>query len=244
MIRNLKVLGLALAAVFALSAVAASAASAANGKITSTGPVTLVGEEDGTNALTSGINSSVVECPTSIVTGHATLTTAQTEAGSKHEPIPSGASSATVTPHYVGCKALSGTEEHKATVTMNGCDYDITVGETIEPDVYKTTAALVCPTGKDVEIDVFAFAGSELGGAICHVTIEPQSGLTGAHIKSITASEDLTFTGAYENIHSTTTGVSQCGTGTSTTDKLDVNYTVKGRNAASEPTGVKITDEP
>jgi hypothetical protein len=95
MIRNLKALGLALVAVFALSAVAASAASAQQGFITSTGPVTLDGVEDGTNYFEihnlEPFGKVRVECPGSTFKGH--------EVGST-KGIPSGAKTATITPNY------------------------------------------------------------------------------------------------------------------------------------------------
>jgi len=231
MIRNLKVLGLALVAVFAMSAVAASAASAANGVLTSTGPVTLVGDEDGTNALT-GANGGVVTCSGSTVAGHKVGTT---------ELIPSGSGEATLTPNYVNClTALSGTN-HKTTVTLNGCDYKLTIGATTAGGGYSVTADLVCPATKDVQVEVYPFAGSELGGVVCTITIQPQTGLTGPELTNVTGSpNDLTLAGAFTGIHSSQSG-SGCTTESSTTDVLDVNYTVTGRNAEGNPTAISVS---
>ncbi len=66
MIRNLKALGLTLAAVFAMSAIAASAASAQQGTLTSDGPVTLYGTETGpagSNAITMESENSNAQAP-------------------------------------------------------------------------------------------------------------------------------------------------------------------------------------
>jgi hypothetical protein len=105
--RNLKALGLALAAVFALSALTASAASAQTvGKLTvaSGTSATLDGTENGVNRIT--VFGSFVECPGSTGTGHEFGTT-------PHVPVPAGASKVTLTPNFVNCFTEDGTGKHK-----------------------------------------------------------------------------------------------------------------------------------
>jgi hypothetical protein len=107
MIRNLKVLGLALVAVLAMSAVVASAAMAQNGLITSDGPVTLTGSETGANTNFWDAFGLQLTCPGSTTVGHKVGTS---------EPIPSGSSEITATPNYKNC-VVSGLN-WPATVTM------------------------------------------------------------------------------------------------------------------------------
>jgi hypothetical protein len=239
MIRNLKILGLALVAISAMSAMAASAASAQTpSKLTAAEPFTLIGHEDGLNEFTGFAGK--VRCANHTVTGHKTTKTSET---GTHQLIPSGSSSVTVTAHYgTVCEITDeGAGAHKATVTMNGCDYDLTVGETVT-GTYPITADLVCPTGKDVEIDVYPFAGSELGGVACKITIKPQTGLKGVHVSNGGGvPDDLTLTGTFTGIHSEQSGFG-CETHTSTTDELHVNYTVKAYNEAGKQINVTVTD--
>jgi hypothetical protein len=150
MIRNLKVLGLTLAAVFALSAVAATAASAQNGTITSTGAVTLTATENAgqRNAFTAfGFE---VECPGSTYTFH--------KLNSLTAHIPNDSSQATITPHYKQpCVANPG--NFPTTIDMNGCDYALTLGTTTATaDQYKATFHVVCPANVQITVTIFTNA--------------------------------------------------------------------------------------
>jgi hypothetical protein len=127
MIRNLKVLGLALAAVLAFGALSASAASAQTpGKLTVAGggSATLDVTETvgGLNAFTSfGGNT---KCPGSTMKGHKITTT-------PHELVPNLATEVTLTPNFINCITTdSGGAEHKTTVTMTTCDFHAKIGET------------------------------------------------------------------------------------------------------------------
>jgi hypothetical protein len=75
-----------------------------------------------------------VQCPNVVCTGH--------EEGSVTKGVPSGASSATITPHYKTCTAFGA----PATVDMNGCDYVFHLKETTvhesATDVYRITATV------------------------------------------------------------------------------------------------------
>jgi hypothetical protein len=233
MIRNLKVMGLALAAVFAFAAMSASAASAQNGKITSTGPVTLDGTEIAgqANALTAF--GGKTECPGSTIAGHKYNVT-------PHELIPSGAETATLTPTYneAACFVEEAGTKHKATVTMNGCDYVLHVGATTgAEDTYSTTVDIVCPANKSIIVDVY-FSASNENLKVCEITVGPQNGLGGATLKDTTTG-DLEIHGTYTGIHSSKSGV--CGSATTETGEFHANLTVKGTNGAGEPTSISLS---
>jgi len=105
MIRNLKVLGLALVAVFAMSAMAASAASAS--EFTSeSGTTTLHGTQVTQNVFT--VTGGNVKCNTATFRTTATVGTTALDV--------------TVKPTYSSCTAIGQT----STINMNGCEYKIT----------------------------------------------------------------------------------------------------------------------
>jgi hypothetical protein len=259
MIRNLKVLGLALVAAFALTALTASIASA-QGKLTSDGLVTLTGSETGSpnptnpgtpeefyhNGLTGPFGA--VTCNGSTYTGHAVLTHAETTAGKKHALIASGSTTATITPHYATkCFAhipVLGTRP--ATVTMNGCDYVFTIGQTTGgTNTYGLSADVKCPAGKVIEVHIYKKDSINHldNDVICTIKVGEvnNSDITGAHLTNTPASNDIDIVGAAENVHTENTG-SVCGNGTSETADLDVDATVKGHSGAGAETAVSITD--
>jgi hypothetical protein len=258
MIRNLKVLGLALVAIFAMSAMVASAASAqTQGKLTTEGggAVTLTGSETGEKANRLTAFGLSVECPGSTYTGKKTLTTAETEAGKKHEPLPNLSTTATIIPVYnqPKCIAPVGGSNFPATVTMNGCDYDLTVNETTgeQTETKKTFGAtfeIVCPKEKDIEIEVW-----ELGDTVhsvapwCTLTVKPQANLKGAHVTSTpkaTPKDDIDLDGTVEKITATRSGTKPllCPASETKEAKFDLDVTVKGENAAGEEKGITVTD--
>jgi hypothetical protein len=173
MTRNLKVLGLALAAVFAMSAVVASAASAQlQGFATSTGPFTLSISETGAKGSTSNaltMFGTKIECFGSVYVGH--------KVGSTTELIPSGSKEATITPTYneKECRAFT-TEENEMTVETNGCDFVLHIGETTEKaGTYGLSTDVVCPTGKMIHMSVWALgAKHETNNRLCTLKIPEQ----------------------------------------------------------------------
>jgi hypothetical protein len=245
MIRNLKALGLALVMVFTLSAVAASAASAQQGFLTSDGPVTLVAEETGVaaNAFTAfGFRS---ECPGSTGTGHKYNVT-------PHTPIPSGATTFTLTSHLKqanhNCRVFPG--NFPTTADFNGCDYVTHIGETSGggAGTYRGSTDLVCPEGQEITFTVFTTIAEETNNKpFCILHIKPQTGLTGIH-GTDTGNGFIDLTGTLEGIHmskTNATGISHlvlCPNQTTTTGKLDGDGTVKGLNAAGEPTPISLSD--
>ncbi len=247
MIRNLKALGLALAAVFAFGAFAASAASAYEGVLTSDGPVTLVGEEEGgvgENALTAF--GGAVECEGSIYTGHQVITLEETEKGVKHTFITPPVSRFTVTPHYnqENCVSKLGGSEFSSTVDMTSCDYEFTLTETAKdaennpiPDTYEVDAYVICDEPGDM-IDVDAFAGSSHGFRVCHTTVGAQGPLQGAHATDNTDGT-VTLSGTITGISSSKSGL--CGAESTTEGEFDLNVGVGGIEEEGEPTGIGIS---
>jgi hypothetical protein len=236
MIRNLKVVGLALVAVLALSAVAASAASAQNGTITSTGNYTLTATEIAgkTNAMTAfGL---AVSCEGSTYTGHKFNVT-------PHTFIPNDVSTFTITPKYnqPKCKSLSG----PTTIDMNGCDYVIHIGLTNgTADTYAVTYDLVCPAGKDITMtNWFSAAEHTEGKEACVIHIAPQTGLAGGTIKDTTTG-DLELAGPVKGIKTVETkdGLhallcpAKEGTG-----EWDLGITVKGDNEGGTNTAISLS---
>jgi hypothetical protein len=236
-IRNLKALGLALAAVFALSVLTASAASAETlGKLTvaSGNLATLDGTENGVNRLTAF--GSFVECPGSTISGHDFMST-------PHTPVLAGASDITLTPSFVNCYAEDSLGKHKATVTMTTCDYEAEIGETTGgvANTYGVKFVIYCNTAGDaIDIDVYAFPNSELGGIQCTLKYKAQNNLAGAHVTTDTVSDDINITGPVTGMHSEKSG-SSCATGTTNTAEQDINATFKGTDGSANPVGITIT---
>ena len=244
---NLKALGLALVAALAMSAVAASTASAVGqGMLTTTDeePVTLTGTDDGVNFFESF--GEVVECPDSAYTGHATLTKQQTEEGKKHQYLPHGATSVTVTPHYkqtngatANCDVNEG--EFSATINMNGCDYDFYDFTTIENNKYSFTTDLICPGGGPV---ISVYLGHSHGFKVCTVTVAAgQEGLTGG-IATNDESEGehtITLTGTVHSITSTRTGLCATGADHDPNGKYQLNVRVDAHNELGETVGVTLS---
>jgi hypothetical protein len=237
-IRNLKVLGLALAAVFAMSALTASAASAQTtiGKLTvaSGTSATLDGTETGVNRITAF--GGFVECFASTVSGGKYRTT-------PHQSVPAGASEITLTPNWVNCTAVDGLGSHKATVTMKTCDYEARIGETTGgvANTYGLSIGVKCDGfGDTIQIDVYAFSGSELGGIQCTVKIKAQEDLTGAHLTTDTVNDDLSITGEITNIHAERSG-SGCATETTAFATQDIGLTVKGTDGSGNNVGITVT---
>ena len=250
MIRNLKTFGLALVGVFALSAAVSAVASAQQGTLTSTGPVTLTGEETpkppepGKNALT--YNGLRVECNESTYTGHKYNVT-------PHTLIPVGATTFTITPHYkqtgVGtenCKVNPG--EFRATVDMNGCDYVAHIGGTTGGVVgtYTVTFDIVCPVGKEITLTVWTSGADDTNGVVpmCIQHIPAQAGLGGAHLTD-TGNGHIDLTGPIKNIKVTqtksTTHPILCPHKEAPVAELDIDVTLKGHNAAGEPTSISLS---
>jgi hypothetical protein len=182
---------------------------------TSPEPVTLVGgaKEGGLNAFTAF--GSEIKCPGTVITGHKANST-------PHQLIPSGATQATITPHFQGCSS-GGTPR---TVKMNGCDGIVRNGVTTGgvAGTYGGEADIVCPIGSQIEIT---------GGA-CTVKFPPQTGLTGLH---------LTNKGTSFTLAGTSTGLTASCSFLHTTSAV-AHLTGGGEaiNAEGEPVEATISD--
>jgi hypothetical protein len=236
MIRNLKVLGLALTALFAFSAVAASGASA-QGRLTAPEPVTLKGTETGLatdNALTSF--GGTTHCPGSTITGHKITTT-------PHALIPSGATEVTLTPHYVNCTTVdSGGNTFSTTVDMNGCDYrgkvlGSTVGPT--PNAWGLDIQITCPAGRHIQVTLFSSASHAL--RVCTITVTNTTLTSDAHIgNDIVAPVDhLWAKGTFTKIIVHKSGL--CGSETDENGIFHLDATVKAFNAGGVQKNVTIS---
>jgi hypothetical protein len=243
MIRNLKVLGLALVAMFAMAAVLASVASAqTKGDLTSDGRFTLKGKEAGTeteNRLTAF--GKFVQCPGSTYTGHKVEVT-------PHVPLTSGDTTATVTPHYKqeNCR---GTLSTRATVHMNGCDYVVHLGETTGGvnGTYGVTFDVVCPVGKEITETVWTSGQTTHPetNRLCIIHVPGQNGLAGAHATNL-AGGKLRLSGTVEKITASQTKgpddvFNLCPNENTTTAKFDLNAEIEGVNELGETTQVEIT---
>lgn len=250
MIRNLKVLGLALTAFIAFSAMAASGAMAqTNGKLTSDGPVTIKGTQIETqteagvpnNALTAfGMN---VECPNSVYTGHKITET-------PHALIPNGAESVTISPHYKNCITAG---SFPTTVDMNGCDFAFDLGETTthkEKSAYKVTATQHCPENQTIKVTVFGSVAKHTANEpFCIIDITPTTDFT-SHLVAVNTpagggtEKDLDITGTVTGVvahRESPTGSILCTKKTDELGVLHIDITAKGYNAVGESKPIEIS---
>jgi hypothetical protein len=238
MIRNLKALGLALAAVFALSAVAATAASAQVGTITSTGNVTLTATENAGQLNGFTTFGADLQCPGSTYTFHKLNET-------PHKFIPNDVSQLTVTPHYKQpCVIQSG--GFPATIHMNGCDYALTLGTTTAiANQYNVTFHVVCQGTNQITLTIFTNATKHAENKpFCKHHIGTQSNLVGA-----TAKDNLNGT---IQINGTVKGITEqktnggedpllCAASQTTQAEMHINITASGKNEAGSATGVSLS---
>jgi len=234
---KLKIFGVVLLASFSACSVMISTAVASPG-LTSDGSVTLDGTEKGFPRLTAFGTS--LACQGSTLTGHSPGT---------QEPLPSGAAFLTVTFDFKQekCVVTEGSGNHKATVTVNGCDLGVRIGSTFlgGGGRYEAPGEIVCPSGNDIAVDVYPFSGSELGGVVCTMTIKPQTGLTGAIgpwlENTFGEPGKLTFGGTYEGIRISRSGAG-CATEEGPIGQLDLNWLLSGTNAAGASTAIELSD--
>jgi hypothetical protein len=199
MMRNLKVLGLALVAVFAMSAVAASMASA-DDLTSESSPVILSGKQEGSDVLT--ITAGNIACKEIKYSGTTiTPTTTVTVTPSYPEKTSAGEQN---------CTALG----FPSIIHTNGCTYLFHIngaGSTTG------TVDIVCPAGKEITVTTNAPATIK-----CTLHFPAQTGLgpvtyinTGAgttrELRIETKITNLKYS------HTAGTGLGTCTTGTGTT---------------------------
>jgi hypothetical protein len=193
MIRNLKVLGLALAAVFAMSAVAASAASAG---VTLTGPETGLSVDATDPAATfTTAGGTKVEC-------HATYTVGkvdETKPEGVHPPLILPVEELTITPDYSKCKAKGsgGGELGPVTVTMNGCDFDLKL-ITNPANTFSATSKITCPPEKKIEIHIYRDAEHKENLCTFTVFANKNEDLSGG--KAVNTAKGVTLEGSVPGV--------------------------------------------
>jgi hypothetical protein len=228
MIRNLRYLGTMLVAVFAMSSAIASAAIAETGKLTSDGPVKLTG------TTTSGIAKAfgfTLVCHEHAIVGAVN----ETPHGFVTPPL----STFTVQTESTGCVATIGAIEAPSTVVTNGCDGVTHLGETIAANKWGGTVDIVCPVGKQIEINSYTNASHT--SLICKIKIPAQSGLTGGSAENLGEGK-IGLNGFGGGIKATKTGI-LCG-GNAETNSAEVTGTavVSGTNEAGKATAIEISD--
>lgn len=226
MVRNSKVLGLALVAALALCAVAASAAIA---KFDSEAEVTtLHGAQSTTHQFT--VSAGTITCSTATFTG--TQTGAWNGSSYTAEDI-------TINPTYEKCVGLG--ESH---VNMNGCQYTLTAGETSEEGTrVGGEVHIICPESKQIEVTGTGFSG------LCRVTVPAQTPTTNKltyHNQGSGSTRAVNVEAAIGGIHYTQHGIFCPGNGfNSTRSFTNGTYTgntlTKGTNAGGTQVGVWVT---
>jgi hypothetical protein len=209
MTRNLKALGLALAAVFAMSALGASSA-AAEPEFTGIETTTPGGEHVSTHVHTTIDGSQHGAEPDVFTLGSVSIRC--NEAKYTGTSADGSDPTLTVTPTYSECKAAFTFVTH---VEMNGCDYLFHAGTQVTAGMHYTgTVDIVCPENQSITLRVTTLAGATK----CLIHIRPQTGLTGITYTVKTnasppdAETDVTVDVEIPQITTETTGTStNCG---------------------------------
>ena len=231
MIRNLKIHGLALVAVFAMSALAASAASANQAYwFTSDGDWTTLSGSQGATLDTFTTDAGTLSCTTATYSGSTSATTTTTMK---------------LAPSYGGCtlKPLPG----HATIDMNGCEYEFHAdGQTTTGGVpngkFDTETTIVCPTTTIAEHLTHDITVTVTLGTIVKCTIHIEEQNLGTGIVLTNAGGGLSATISFSNIKYTQTEGSKEGrcTGTPTTSNGSYtgSATISGKNTAAAATTI------
>ncbi len=228
MIRNLKMLGLALVAVCAMGAVAASAN--ANYWFTAPGSDwTVLSGSQGTPidesrfiGITGGANG-ILTCTSVTYQGSTSATTTTT---------------ITLASVYSGCELQP---FGKATVEMNGCEYVIhtdPLGDTTNGN-YDTVTTIECPAGGEITID------AKVGGVTkCQVHIEPQNLGTGITLSNTAGggfSAVINFT-AIKYTQTAGTGAGVCSTEATRGDGTwSGSATITGKNTTGAAVAINAS---
>jgi hypothetical protein len=176
MSRNLKVLGLALVAVFALNAVLASGASAAN-RLTAPEaayPLTLSGEQK-----VAAVNEFALPGGRKFKCNKVTFSGTQTRAEATNTTT---GWSAMVTPTFSECTAEILGNIDPITMTTNGCTFTLTISTISSATTAKGEVHLECPPGKTIEMHIWENSTKHLENAasLCTYSIGPQT-IRGVH---------------------------------------------------------------
>jgi hypothetical protein len=243
MTRNLKSLGLALAAVFAFGAIAVSAAQATEAGISwAEGTTKLTVEADPTApsqelTITPGAITSSFTCDE--VSGQATVTGTGGAVTAQNLVY----SDTGTTPSTEECTGKVNGIALKVPVKFNGCDYKFSTGTTegtIAEGKAEGTQSIECPVGAVIEVKAagcLVKVGPQTVGPIYGRTVKTGSGLE--HV-TIEAKIGKTATTHNNAIDYSTSGIT-CGTKNETDGTFVGNQTVTGFNAGGTATNVTVT---
>ncbi len=248
MTRNLKALGLALAAVFAMSALSAASAQAVptfTGYETTTGNphvhTIIEGTTDPGAIEKFDTEKATVECHnkysgTDLTGDNSTLTVTVTEVK---------------TPNTEGthCNTFAKppiSQNFKTEILFTSCDYLFHVETKLEENTYTGSVDVKCTTpGDHIHIKVLNAAG----GVKCQLTVPEQTGLKHIvfHNKKEVKPTKVTVTATVEKIKYTQTegGILGCGRANGVYE--DATYTgeatVSGKNTLNEAVDVEVSGE-
>jgi hypothetical protein len=220
MIRNIKGLSLALAAVFAVGAVWASSAFAVEAKFMTAGevyPVSITGNQLASHSFTT--NAGTITCTTATFTGSATAASATQD----------------VEAAYSGCTFL---KIINVKVEMKGCKYRFHAGESVVTGESSGSVDVVSKTGKNCETEPITFSA----GSLCTVTVGPQTGLkTVKFITKATTPQTIEVVPNVTGIKYTQVSGSACAHETTANGVYNPGRTsVKASNEAGEQVGVLV----
>jgi hypothetical protein len=209
----------------------ASAASA--GELTSTGTLFVHATES--VARFNGIGTQNFRC-------HATYTIGNIDE-TPHESLDVPTTEITITPDYTNCSAFeNNTTLGPATVTMNGCDFDLTIGANISPGKYHYSADITCPVvgGVQQQIEVHVYSSSSHASTLCTYKIPAQQNLGGGTSENL-GNGNVLLGGPVTGIHATRTGILCGGTAETNNAQQLINTEAIGLNEAAEATPMEVT---
>jgi len=215
--KNLKILGLALVAVFAMSAVVASAASAAVEFTSESEPTVLTGHQEGAGDVFHTMGGNVT-CTTATYVG--------SQAGTH-------STDATVTPTYTGCTAFGFLN---VPIHTNECQYTFTAGSTVSSN-FEGSVHIICPENKSIEVTAPG----------CRITVGTQTPTGGTITYTNVgagAAAELTLDVALTGIHyiEDENGGGCYSPGETTTDGTYTGHAiVKGENNSGVQHGISIS---
>jgi hypothetical protein len=229
MTRKLRTLGLALVALFVVGAMTASAALAES-QLTSDGPVELTGKDsEGEKATFTGFGL------TASCQGEYTVGLENQTPHTFFDPSMIFVAIFTVAPHYTNCTAKLGESSVPDTVTMNGCDYLVHVGNGAEH------WEVVCPGGQQIEMH--SYSGSSHLSSICTIKVPGQTGISGGAVENLKEGgvEKLVVKEPLSSIRATKSGVLCGGSSETENASMDMHAVISGVNEEGKATGISIT---
>jgi hypothetical protein len=145
-----------------------------------------------------------------------------------------------ITPQYSGCHSSVFGFTRTATVVMNGCAYEVFAQETVtESEVghFVAETAIICPAGKEIELNVYNTSNPSHTGAstLCTYKIGAQSELTETNLTN--EASDVVANFNMKSIKGTGTG--SC---TGSTVSYQGEATIRATNKASEFVNIQVED--